>query len=117
VAQVLLQREDGQLDEADDAARAEVDAGQRDDLVEREIEKKTVSQTGWPWVDVIITNFGNFCQFPAKKIGVFTTTNVTMKFLKKTSGSLSKKTPIFFHNFLGDKLSKKRQYFCLIFGR
>lgn len=46
MAQVLLQREDGQLDEADDAARAEVDAGQRDDLVEREIEKKTVSQTG-----------------------------------------------------------------------
>jgi hypothetical protein len=48
-----------------------------------------------PWVDIMITIFGNFRQFSAKKLAFFSQTNVMIKIL---------------HN-LGFVLSQKRQFF------
>jgi hypothetical protein len=52
-----------------------------------------------PWVDIMITIFGNFRQFSAKKLAFFSQTNVMIKIL---------------HN-LGFVLSQKRQFFRRIF--
>jgi hypothetical protein len=49
---------------------------------------KSVAGSG---VDVIITIFCDFCKFSAKKLAIFSKTNVMIKFLQKNSSSLSKK--------------------------
>jgi hypothetical protein len=48
-----------------------------------------------PGVDVMITIFCDYWQFSAKKLATFSKTNVMIKFLKKTSCSLSKKRQYF----------------------
>jgi hypothetical protein len=54
-----------------------------------------------PGVDVMITIFGDFCQFSAKKLVFFSKINVMITIFAKTSSSFS----------------KKRRYFCSIFRR
>jgi hypothetical protein len=56
-------------------------------------------------VDVLITIFCNFCQFSAKKSGVFSKTNVMIKFLHDLASFRVKKTP-FFANFLRENILK-----------
>jgi hypothetical protein len=38
--------------------------------------------SGWPGVDVMITIFGDFSQFSAKKLAFFSNTNVMINFFK-----------------------------------
>jgi hypothetical protein len=42
---------------------------------------KWVQRQGWPGVDVMITNFCDFCQFSAKKTAFFSKTEVVIKIL------------------------------------
>jgi hypothetical protein len=58
-----------------------------------------------PGVDVMITIFCDFCQFSAKKLAFFLKTNVLIKFLQKSSSSLSKNANIF-AKFFGDNIFK-----------
>jgi hypothetical protein len=60
------------------------------------------SKTGRPGVDVMLTIFCDSCQFLAKKLAVFFKNQCyDHNFCKKTSSSLSKKTPMFSLNFSG----------------
>jgi hypothetical protein len=58
-----------------------------------------------PGVDVMMTIFCDFCRFSAKNLAFFSKTNVMIKFLPKSSNSLSKKANIFAKNF-GENILK-----------
>jgi hypothetical protein len=54
--------------------------------------KLTFAQSG---VDVMITIFGDFCHFSAKKLAFFSKDNVMIKFLRKVAANI-------FAKFFGD---------------
>jgi hypothetical protein len=55
----------------------------------------TATGAGWPGVDVMITIFGDFRQFSAKKFAFFSKNNGMITIFGKTSSSLSKKRQFF----------------------
>jgi hypothetical protein len=63
----------------------------------------TDSRSGWPGVDVMITIFGDFRQFSAKKMAFFSKTNVMIKFLHNLALFWVKKAK-FFAEFFGENI-------------
>jgi hypothetical protein len=56
-------------------------------------------------VDVMITNFCDFCQFSAKKMPFFSKTNVMLNFFQKLAVVLAKNANIF-AKFFGENILK-----------
>jgi hypothetical protein len=57
-------------------------------------------------VDVMITMFGDFCQFSAQKIGVFSKKQCYVNIFAKTGSIFESKTPIFSPNIFGENIQK-----------
>jgi hypothetical protein len=68
-------------------------------LLETDLNCGTCKAQPKPGVDVMITIFGDFSQFSAKKIGVFLKYQCYDQLFSKFSFVLSQKTPIFLQNF------------------
>jgi hypothetical protein len=62
--------------------------------------------TTWPGVDVMITNFCDFCQFSEKNIGVFLKYQCYGQILAKTSNSWNRKRQTFRQIFFVENIFK-----------